>query len=135
MYWHVILSEVVFQYTANGTKETKMGNIMHVQQGEWQNVESSTKPVLVDFWAEWCAPCRMLTPAFEKLAETYGKDISFAKVNVDELPEVASQYGIRSIPTLLLLREGKVVEQLIGARPYQELARVLDQYVTATEER
>jgi thioredoxin 1 len=77
----------------------------------------------------------MLTPAFEKLAETYGNDISFAKVNVDELPEVASQYGIRSIPTLLLLREGKVVERLIGARPYRDLARVLDQYVTATNER
>ena len=112
-----------------------MVNIIHVQQCDWPNVESSTKPVLVDFWAEWCAPCRMLTPAFEKLAETYGNDISFAKVNVDELPEVASQYGIRSIPTLLLLREGKVVERLIGARPYRDLARVLDQYVTATEER
>ena len=112
-----------------------MGNIMHVQQGDWQNVESSTKPVLVDFWAEWCAPCRMLAPAFEKLAETYGNDIDFAKVNVDELPDVAIQYGIRSIPTLLLLRKGKVVEQLVGARPYQDLARVLDQYVTAAEKK
>jgi thioredoxin 1 len=110
-----------------------MGNIMHVQQGDWQNVESSTKPVLVDFWAEWCAPCRLLAPTFERLAATYGDEISFAKVNVDELPEVAGQYGIRSIPTLLLLREGKVIEELVGARPYQDLARVLDRYVTATE--
>jgi len=110
-----------------------MGNIMHVQQGEWQNVESSTKPVLVDFWAEWCLPCRMLAPTFERLAATYGDEISFAKVNVDELPEVAGQYGIRSIPTLLLLREGKVVEELVGARPYDDLARVLDRYVTAAE--
>jgi thioredoxin 1 len=110
-----------------------MGNIMHVQQGDWQEVESSPKPVLVDFWAEWCPPCRLLAPTFEKLAANYGNDISFAKVNVDELPEVASQYGIRSVPTLLLLREGEVVEELVGARPYQDLARVLDQYVTASE--
>jgi len=110
-----------------------MGNIMHVQQGDWQNVESSTKPVLVDFWAEWCAPCRLLAPTFERLAATYGDEISFAKVNVDELPEVAGQYGIRSIPTLLLLRAGKVVEELVGARPYNDLARVLDRYVTTTE--
>jgi thioredoxin 1 len=110
-----------------------MGNIMHVQQGDWQNVESSTKPVLVDFWAEWCAPCRLLAPTFERLAATYGDEISFAKVNVDELPELAGQYGIRSIPTLLLLREGKVVEELVGARPFDDLARVLDRFVTATE--
>jgi len=110
-----------------------MGSIMDVQQGDWQNVESTTRPVLVDFWAEWCAPCRLLAPTFERLAATYGDEISFAKVNVDELPEVAGQYGIRSIPTLLLLREGKVVEELVGARPYDDLARVLDRYVTATE--
>ena len=110
-----------------------MGNIMDVQQGDWQNVESSTKPVLIDFWAEWCPPCRLLAPTFEKLAATYGDEISFAKVNVDELPELAYQYGIRSIPTLLLLREGKVVEELVGARPFDDLARVLDRFVTATE--
>ena len=69
-----------------------MGDIKYVQQGDWQNVESSTKPVLVDFWAEWCLPCRMLAPTFERLAATYGDEISFAKVNVDELPEVAGQY-------------------------------------------
>ena len=110
-----------------------MADIKHIQQGGWQEVESSAKPVLVDFWAEWCAPCRMMSPTFEKLAENYGDAISFAKVNVDELPEVASQYGIRSIPTLLLLREGQVVEELVGARPYQDLARVLDRYLAANE--
>ena len=110
-----------------------MGEIKYIQQGDWPEVQSSAKPVLVDFWAEWCAPCRMLAPTFEKLAENYGHEISFAKVNVDELPEVASQYGIRSIPTLLLLREGQVVEELVGARPYQDLARVLDRYLTGTE--
>jgi thioredoxin 1 len=109
-----------------------MGDILYVQQGNWQEVESSAKPVLVDFWAEWCPPCRMLAPTFERLAANYGHEISFAKVNVDELPEVASRYGIRSIPTLLLLREGEVVEELVGARPYQDLARILDRHLTAT---
>jgi thioredoxin 1 len=118
---------------AEGTKETKMENIMHVQPGDWQEVESSAKPVLVDFWAEWCPPCRLLAPTFERLAANYGDEISFAKVNVDELPEVASQYGIRSIPTLLLLRAGEVVEELVGARPYQDLARILDRHLTTTE--
>jgi thioredoxin 1 len=110
-----------------------MGNIMHVQQGEWQEVESSAKPVLVDFWAEWCPPCRLLAPTFERLAANYGDEISFAKVDVDELPEVASQYGIRSIPTLLLLHEGEVVEEIVGPRSYQDLARILDWHLTGTE--
>jgi thioredoxin len=105
-----------------------MGNVLHVAQGDWQPIESSPKPVFVDFWAEWCAPCHLLAPAFENLAETYGDAIAFAKVNVDELPEVAEKYAIRSIPTLLLLREGKVLERLVGVRPPQQLARVLDQY-------
>ena len=110
-----------------------MGNIMHVQQGDWQAVESSTKPVLVDFWAEWCAPCRLLAPTFERLAANYGNEISFAKVNVDDLPDVAIQYGIRSIPTLLLLRKGEVVEEIVGVLSYQDLARVLDWHLTASE--
>lgn len=109
-----------------------MDNVLHVQQGDWQALESSSKPVFVDFWAEWCAPCRMLAPTFEKLAETYGNAVTFAKVNVDELPEVADKYAIRSIPTLLLLREGNVVERLVGVRAQQELARLLDQYASVS---
>jgi thioredoxin 1 len=110
-----------------------MGEIMHVRQEDWQHIESSAKPVLIDFWAEWCAPCRLLAPTFERLAENYGNEIGFAKVNVDELPEVATQYGIRSIPTLLLLCGGRVVEEIVGARPYQDLVRLLDRYLTATD--
>ena len=110
-----------------------MGNIKHVGQGDWQELVTSPKPVLVDFWAGWCAPCRMMAPAFEKLASEYGDRVSFAKVDVDELPELAGQYGIRSIPTLLLLREGRVVDELIGARPYPDLARFLEQHLGASE--
>jgi len=109
-----------------------MKDILYVRQETWCEVESSSKPVLVDFWAEWCPPCRMLAPTFEKLAENYGDQIIFAKVNVDELPEVAGQYGIRSIPTLLLFCDGEVVKELVGARPYQDLARVLDQHLAST---
>jgi len=110
-----------------------MKDILYVQQDNWCEVESSSKPVLVDFWAEWCPPCRMLAPTFEKLAANYGDQIIFAKVNVDELPEVAGQYGIRSIPTLLLLRDGEVLEELVGARPYQDLARVLDRHLASAD--
>lgn len=97
---------------------------------EWQKVQSEAKPTFVDFWASWCGPCRMIAPTFEKLAEKYSKDINFAKVNVDEEPELAAQFGIRSIPTLLLIKNGKVAEQVIGARPYEDLAKVLEAHVT-----
>jgi thioredoxin 1 len=107
-----------------------MANVLQVQASDWRAIETSQKLVLVDFWAEWCAPCRMLAPTVEKLAEVYGNQVDFAKVNVDELPELANQYGVRSIPTLVLLRDGNVVEQLIGARPYQELARLLEQHIS-----
>jgi thioredoxin 1 len=111
-----------------------MKEILYVQQDNWREVESSSKPVLVDFWAEWCPPCRMLASTFEKLAANYGEQIIFAKVNVDELPEVAVQYGIQSIPTLLLLRGGEVLEELVGARPYQDLARVLDRHLASADQ-
>ena len=107
-----------------------MRNILDVQQESgWGTIESSPTPVLVDFWAEWCGPCRMLAPTIDKLAQKYGDNFSFAKVNVDEVPELANRYGIRSIPTLLLLRAGNVVERLIGVRSYEELASVLDRHV------
>lgn len=108
-----------------------MANIQHVTKEEWQKLETDTKPTFVDFWAAWCAPCRMIAPAFEKLADKYENEINFAKVNVDEEPDLAAEFGIRSIPTLLLIKQGKIVEQLIGARPYESLARVLEAHVTA----
>ena len=103
-----------------------MGNIKHLNNEQWQALEKDPKPTFVDFWAEWCAPCRAMEPAFEKLAENYSSQFNFAKVNVDEVPELAAKFGIRSIPTLLLIKNGKIAEQLIGARPYSELSRVLE---------
>jgi thioredoxin len=108
-----------------------MANIQHVNKEDWQKLEADSKPTFVDFWAGWCAPCRMIGPTFEKLADKYSQEFNFAKVNVDEAPELAARFGIRSIPTLLLIKDGKVAEQVIGVRPYEDLARVLEAHTTA----
>jgi thioredoxin len=105
-----------------------MGKVVHVQPADWQGIATSGKPVFVDFWAEWCAPCKMLTPTFERLAEKYSAQVTFAKVNVDEMPDLADKFAIRSIPTLVLLQNGNVVERLIGLRGEQELAQVLSRH-------
>ena len=105
-----------------------MDKVMHVQEADWQGLESSAKPVFLDFWADWCGPCKMLGPTFERLADQYGEKVTFAKVNVDELPNIANQFSIRSIPTLVLLEKGAVVEKIVGLRSEQELAKVLSRY-------
>ena len=107
-----------------------MGNIKHVDNEQWKALEKDPKPTFVDFWAKWCAPCRAMEPAFEKLAGNYSGQFNFAKVNVDEAPELAAKFGIRSIPTLILVKDGKIAEQLIGSRPYSDLAKVLDAHST-----
>ena len=87
-----------------------------------QEVLQSAKPVLLDFWASWCGPCRMLSPIVDEVAEERG-DVKVGKVNVDEQPELAGQFGVMSIPTLLVFEQGKLVRQAVGARPK---ASVLD---------
>jgi thioredoxin 1 len=102
-------------------------NVHVVGDGDW-NVEvlQSEELVLVDFWAEWCPPCRKLAPVIDALADEYAGRVKVVKLNVDESPEVAGRYSIFSIPTLLLFRRGEVVEQLVGFRPKDELKTVLD---------
>jgi len=89
-------------------------------------VIKAAKPTLVDFWASWCGPCRMVAPVVDALAEEYDGKVNFAKVNVDAEPKLANQYGIRSIPTLLVFKQGKPVKQLVGYQPKEELKKALD---------
>ena len=91
-----------------------------------QTVFQAETPVLVDFWAAWCGPCRMVAPVVEELAEEYEGRISFAKLDVDQNPKTASKYGIMSIPTLLLFKDGKPISNIVGFKPKAELKRSLD---------
>ncbi|MFK7896781.1 MAG: thioredoxin [Myxococcota bacterium] len=80
-------------------------------------VLNSETPVLVDFWAEWCAPCRAIAPIVKEIANEYGEKIKVVKINIDDSPQTPGSYGIRSIPTILAFKDGQVVSQLTGARP------------------
>lgn len=93
------------------------------------DVLGSDKPVLVDFWAEWCGPCRMIAPSVEAVAEEYAGKAGVMKMNVDENPTVPNQFGIRGIPTLILFKGGQEQERIVGAVSREALAKVIDKYV------
>jgi thioredoxin 1 len=94
-----------------------------------QDVLESDIPVLVDFWAPWCGPCRMVAPVVDEIAQQYDGKVKVVKLNTDENPQVASQYGIRSIPTLMIFKGGQRVDMVVGAVPKTTLANTLEKYL------
>jgi thioredoxin 1 len=87
------------------------------------------KPVLVDFWAEWCPPCKMIAPILDEIDAEFGDRLTIAKLNGDDFPEITARYGIRGLPTLNLFRDGEVVQQIVGARPKRKLLTELEQHI------
>lgn len=105
-----------------------MSKPVEIKEAEFEGaVLKAIKPVLVDFWAPWCGPCKMVAPVVDELAEDYDGKVNFVKVNVDDSPQVASQYGVMSIPTLILFKDGKPVFNVVGFRPKNELKKSLDE--------
>ena len=102
-------------------------NIKSVSENDFKaTVLDSQQPVLVDFWATWCGPCKMVAPIVEELAVQYKEKLGFAKVNVDEAPKIASAYNVMSIPTLIVFKGGKPFEQVVGYRPKKDIQKLID---------
>lgn len=101
--------------------------LIHFNTQGFDRARDSDIPVLVDFWATWCGPCQMLGPVIEQLAEEYeGKDVVIGKVDVDENPDLAARYGIMSVPTVILFKDGAEVERKVGVMPFDVYAEFLD---------
>ncbi len=108
-----------------------MGKTIVLNDANFDATINSDKPVLVDFWAEWCGPCKMIGPVVEELAGDYEGKAVIAKLNVDENPSVTARFGIRSIPTLLVFKGGQIVDKQVGAVPKSVLAQKLEAQVVA----
>lgn len=105
-------------------------NVTAFTDGTWeQDVLKSDKPVLIDFWAEWCAPCRMMAPTIDALASEYEGKAKVGKLNVDENTEVSAKYQIRGIPTVLIIKNGEVAEQVVGVTSKDNLSKLIDKHL------
>lgn len=106
-----------------------MGKTLELNDSNFDQAINSDKPVLVDFWAEWCGPCKMIGPVVEELATDYEGKAVVAKLNVDENPQITARFGVRSIPTLLVFKNGQVVDKQVGAVPKSVLSQKLQAQV------
>ncbi|MBI5643851.1 MAG: thioredoxin TrxA [Deltaproteobacteria bacterium] len=103
------------------------GNIVDVTDSNFETaILKSDIPVLVDFWASWCAPCKAIAPIVEEIAKDYGGRVRVAKMNVDENPSTPGKYGVRGIPTLILFKNGQIVDQVVGAVPKNQIKSLVD---------
>jgi thioredoxin 1 len=107
-----------------------MSNAMDVTDSTWETtVLQSETPVLVDFWAEWCGPCKAMTPYVDKLAEDFPDTLKVVKINTQDNTEVPSRYGITAIPTFLVIKNGEVASQIVGAQPYDKLKAAVEEHL------
>jgi thioredoxin 1 len=106
-----------------------MGKTIELNDANFDQIVNSNQPVLVDFWAEWCGPCKMIGPVVEELANDYDGKAVVGKLNVDENPDVTARFGIRSIPTLLVFKNGQIVDKQVGAVPKSVLAQKIEAQV------
>jgi thioredoxin 1 len=108
------------------TTEDADSTIVHVTGAAFDGVVTSERPVLIDFWAPWCGPCRAIAPMLEEIAQELGDKVTIGKVNVDEHPDLAVRFGVQAIPQLLFFKEGALKDKLVGAVPKRELIKRLD---------
>jgi len=105
-------------------------NLLTLDSSNWEKeLKNSKLPLIVDFWAEWCMPCKMLEPIYVELAKEYEGRVRFGRLNVDENPDIAEKYGIMAIPTLIIFKDGQEVDRLIGAAPKNKLIQFIEENI------
>lgn len=106
-------------------------NTVTVTADDFDTVVTSETPTLVDFWADWCGPCHLVAPALEEIAAEHGRDLTVAKLNIDEYPEIAQDYGVMSIPTLIIFKDGVEKKRLVGAQPKYAIEAELAEFLVS----